>query len=199
MRPVETSVSLLDDILRPTHSPQFCMYSEPIDELFTPSSTPCWGEEVTSFQHWGHRLNRPQNKDEVILGSFVNRFKNQTRAVTERSSGSHSNIQPFFPYQAQKPDKHSVGQILCTREQGPFEFDKFSFSPSISAKSHSQQNNYFQPLNPFSGPLNSPPLRSHQTDLMNYPPSHILERDSARSLSSFPNLEPWSFPPMRLY
>lgn len=195
---METCVSLLDDILRPTHSPQLRMYSEPIDELFTLSSSPYWGEEVTSSQHWGHGLARPQNKDGVIFGSFVNRFKNQTRALTDSSSGSHSNIQPFFPYQAQKLDKYSVGHVLCTQEQGPFEFDKFTFSPSISSKSH-QQNNHFHPLNPSSGHFNSPPLRSYQTDLMNYPPSYILERDSAHSLSSFPNLEPWSFPPMRLY
>lgn len=207
-RPVKTSVSLLDDLLRPTRSPPFCMYFEPSgvtasEHLFAPPPISCWGEKTSASQHWGDRVNRQKSKDAVMFGSFENSYMNQTREVPERSSGSHytdSNIQPFFPYQAQLPDRHLAGPMRCPQEQGPFETDKYSFASPFSAKSHHpQQHNHFNPFNQFGSPLNCPLLRSHHTDMMSYPPSHMLERDPAPSLSSFPSLEHWSFPPMRLY
>lgn len=205
---MDTSVSLLDDILRPTHSPQFCMYFEPSrvitsEHLFAPSPTSCWGEKASASQHWKDRFNRPKSKDALMFGPVENSFVNQTRAVTERSSGSDytdHNIQPFFPYQAQLLDRHSAGPMHCPQEQGPFEHDKYSFASAFSSKSHlPQQQNPFQPFNQFSLPLNCPPVRSHHTDMMNYPPSHMLDKDPAPPLSFFPSLEHWSFPPMRLY
>lgn len=204
--PVETSVSLLDDILRPTFPPQFCMDFEPSevtasDHLFAPSPTSCRGEKAPASQHWEDSFNRPKSKEAVMFGSFENSFMNHTRAVTGRRSVSRysdSNIQPFFPYQAQLPDGHSA--VPMHFPQDPFETDRYSFAPSFSAQIHRPpQSNHFQPLTQFSHPSTCPPLRSHHTDMSHYPPSHMLERDPAPPLSSFPSPEHWSFPPMRLY
>ncbi|CAB1417812.1 unnamed protein product [Pleuronectes platessa] len=40
---------------------------------------------------------------------------------------------------------------------------------------------------------------SYHTDMIHYPPSHLLERGPAPRLSSLPSPELWSFPPMKLY
>lgn len=206
---MDTSVSLLDDILRSNHSPQFSMYFEPSrvttsEHLFSPCPTSCWGEKASASQHLKDRFNRPKSKDAFMFGPFENSFVNQTRAVKEGISGSDytdHNIHPFVPHQAQLLDRHSRrGVMHCPQEQGPFESDKYSFASTFASKSHlPQQHNHFQPLSQFSLPLNCPPVRSHYTDMINYPPSHMLERDPAPPLSFFPSLEHWSFPPMRLY
>lgn len=197
MKPLETPVSLLDNILRPACSPQFCMYFEPSgvtasEHLFDSSPTLCWGEKTSASQHWEDGLNRPKSKGAVMFGSVENSYMNQTRAAGERSSGSHysgSIIQhhPAFPYQAKLPDAHLA---RCAPVQDPFKTDKFSFVSSSSTKRNHQQHSH---LNQFIPPLHYPLLRSHYTDMMNYPPSHMLEKDPA------PSLEHWSFPPMRLY
>lgn len=197
--PVETSVSFLDDIFRPTRTPQFCMDFEhsgvpAIDHLFAPSPTSCWGDKASASQHW--RFNRPKCKEAGTFGSFKNNFS--TRAVTERTSGfqyNDSNTQPFFPYQAQLPHRHSAEPVHFPKEQDRFETD-YSFVPSSFAQINNPHQNNFQP---FSHPSTCPPLRSHHTDMTHYPPSHMLERDPAPPLSSFPSSEHWSFPPMRLY
>lgn len=188
---METPGSLLDNILRPTCSPQFCMYFEPSG--VTASEHWFDSSPTSASQHWEDRLNRPKSKCAVMFGSFENNYMNQTRAAAERNSGSHYSgsiirHHPVFPYQAKPPDTHLAG---CAPEQDPFKTDKFSFASSSSAKRHHpQQHSHFSQ---FISPLHYPLLRSHRTDMVNYPPSHMLERDPA------PSLEHWSFPPMRLY
>ncbi|XP_035527538.1 uncharacterized protein LOC118335392 [Morone saxatilis] len=202
-RPVETSVSLLDDILRSTSSPEFCMDFEPSgvkasDHLFAPSATSCWGENASASQHWEDRFNKAKSNENVMFGSFLN----HNRVFTERSSRSQyrGNIQPLFPYQAQLPHRNSEQPMHPPREQDPFETDRNSFAPFFSAQiCHPQQSTNFQPFSQFSHPSACPPLRSHHTDMMHYPPSHMIERDPAHPLSSFPSPELWFFPPMRLY
>nr|XP_033496936.1 uncharacterized protein si:dkey-250k15.4 [Epinephelus lanceolatus] len=202
--PAETSVSLLDDILRPASPPQFCMEFEPCgvtasDHLF--SSTSHWGEKAAASQHWEDSFNRPKSRGAVMFDSFEDSFMKHTRALPERSSGSQysgSSIKPFFPYKPQLPDRRSAEPVHFPQGKDPFETDRYSFAPSFSA-----QNNYpqlsFQAFNQFSHPSTCPPLRSHHTDMTHYPPSYMLERDPAAPLSSFPSPEHWSFPPMRLY
>ncbi|TKS82299.1 hypothetical protein D9C73_016408 [Collichthys lucidus] len=206
--PVEPSVGLLDDVLRPTRSPQLCMDFESsgvtaINHLFAPSPTSCWAEEASASPHWGDIFNRPKSKEAVMFGSFENNYINHRRAVTERSRGSqynNDNVQPHFFYQAQLPDRHTAQPVHFPQERGRFETDRYSLAPSFSAQSHyPQQHNNFQPFSHFSHSSSRPPLRSHHTDMMHYPPSHMLERDPAPPLSSFSSPEPWSFPPMRLY
>ncbi|KAK9514054.1 hypothetical protein VZT92_027543 [Zoarces viviparus] len=202
--PVETSVSLLDDILGPTCSPQFYMEFEPSghttsDHLFSPTS--CWAEKVSVSQHWEDGFNKPKNNKAVMFDSFENSFLNHTRAVPERSSGSQyssSNIPPFFPSQTQLPNRRSAEPMHFPHEKDPFETDRYSYAPSFSAQIHHPLQS-LQPLSQFSYPSTHPPLRSHHTDMNHYPPSHALDRDPAALLSSFPSPEHWSFPPMRLY
>ncbi len=207
MSPAETSVSLLDDILKPTRSPQFCMNFKPSgvsarDHWFAPSTTSCWEEKPSTSHQWEESFNRPKSK-EAMLDSFQNSFLNPIRAVTERRSGSQynaSNIQPIFPYQTHLPDKHPAEPMNFHQEQDPFETDRYCFGPSFSAQIlNPQQSNNFQPFRQCSLPSTCPSFRSHLTDMKHYPPSHMLERDPVHPLSSFPSPEHWSFPPMRLY
>ncbi|XP_044064750.1 uncharacterized protein LOC122881981 [Siniperca chuatsi] len=200
--PVETSVSLLDDVLRPC-SPQFCIGSElsgvtAINHLFAPSRTICWEEKASASQHWEDSFNMPKSKEAIMFGSFENSFMNNTRALPERSSGSRysdSNIQPFFPYQAQLSDRHSAESMHFPQKQGPFETDRYSFTPSFSAHiHHPQQSNHFQPFSQFSQPSTCPPLRSHHTDMMHYPHLTCLKETQhppfllSRALSTGPSL-----------
>ncbi|GAA6229633.1 uncharacterized protein LOC108880680 isoform X1 [Lates japonicus] len=206
--PVDTSASLLDDILRPSCSPQFCMDFEPsgasaCDHLFTLSPTSCWAEKASASQFWEDSFNRPKSKELFTFDSFDNSFMNHTRAARERSHGpehNDSNIQPFFPYQTQLPDRHSAEPMHFAQEKDPSETDRYSFTPSFPTQSHNpNQSNRFQTFNQFSHPSSCPPLRSYHTDMTFYPPSHMLERSPAPPLSSLPSPELWSFPPMRLY
>lgn len=202
--PVEPSVSLLDDILRPTRTPVFCMDFGPFgvtasDHLFASSPTSCWGDKASASQHWEERLNRLKCKEAVTFGSFENSFMNCTRVATEGSSGfqySDSNTQPFFPYQAQQPHRHSAKPVHFPQEQDRLETDRCSFPPSFFPQIHQPQRSNFQP---FSHPSTCPPLRPHHTDMMHYPPSYMLEKNPAPPMSFLPSSENWSFPPMRLY
>ncbi|XP_071326916.1 proline-rich protein 19 isoform X2 [Trachinotus anak] len=208
LRSPDTSASLLDEILRPRSSPQFSMDFEPSgasarDHLSVPSSTSYWGEKASASQHWEDSFNRPTSKESVIFDCFESSFMDHTTAVREKSCGPHyndSNTKPLFPYQSHLPDRHSAEQMHFPQEQDPFETYRYSFAPSFSAQiHHPNQSNHFQPFSQFSHPLTCPPLRSHHTYMMHYPPSHMLERDPAPPLSSLPSPEHWSFPPMKLY
>uniref|UniRef100_A0A3B4WBI7 Uncharacterized protein n=1 Tax=Seriola lalandi dorsalis TaxID=1841481 RepID=A0A3B4WBI7_SERLL len=127
----------------------------------------------------------------------------EKKIITERSRGPHyndSNIQPFFLYQTQLPDRRSAEPMHFPQEQDPFETDRYSLAPSFSTQiHHPNQSNHFQPFSQFSHPSTCPPFRSHNIDMMHYPPSHVLERGPALPLSSLPSPEHWSFPPMKLY
>ncbi|XP_038566923.1 uncharacterized protein si:dkey-250k15.4 [Micropterus salmoides] len=207
-RTVETSASLLHDILRPSCSPEFCMDFEPsgvtaISDLFAPSPTSFSGEKASVSQHWGDSFNKPKNNKAAMFGFFENSLMNRTRVFPDRSSGSRysdSSIQPFFPYQAQLSHRQSAKPMHLPQKQNPFETDRYAFASSFSAQIHyPQQSNHFQPFSQFSHPSTCPPLRSHHTDMMHYPPSHMLEKDPAPPSPYFPSPEHWSFPPMRLY
>lgn len=177
------------------------MYFEPSgvtdsEHLFTPPPTSLW----ETSQHWKEGFTRPRSNETLMFGSSESSLMKQTRDNRERSSGSHYTEGPFFSYQPQLQDRHTAGPLYCPVEQGLFESEKCSFAPFLSDKiHHPQQHSHIQPFSQFSSPLICLPGRSQLTDIYKYPPSHMLERDSAPSLSLFPSLEPWSFPPMRLY
>ncbi|KAK5891892.1 hypothetical protein CesoFtcFv8_012323 [Champsocephalus esox] len=183
--PVETSVSIFDDITRPSCAPPFCMDFEPSggtasSHLFSPPS--CWGQKASQSELWEDSFNGNSSNKHFTFDSFENTFKDNTRA--ERSS----TIQPFFPYQTQLPGRR------------PAELMHFPdpYAPSFSAHTHHPQES-FHAYSQFSHPSTGPPLRSHHTDMKHYPPSHMIDKDPAAPLSSFPSPEQWTFPPMRLY
>uniref|UniRef100_UPI0037E773E4 uncharacterized protein n=1 Tax=Semicossyphus pulcher TaxID=241346 RepID=UPI0037E773E4 len=201
-RPEETSASLLDDILRPPCSPQFCMDFEPSginDHLFAPSPTSCRGERASTSPHWGDTSKRPKSKETFMFNSFEHGLMNHTRALGGPQYGN-SSTQPLFPHRAQLPETHSTEPMHFPRKQDPLETKRHSFAPSFSSQILGpEQSHSFQPFSQFSHPSACPPLRSHHTDMSHYPPSHMLERDPAPSRSSLLSPEHWSFPPMRLF
>uniref|UniRef100_A0A3B3U0H5 Uncharacterized protein n=1 Tax=Poecilia latipinna TaxID=48699 RepID=A0A3B3U0H5_9TELE len=132
-----------------------------------------------------------------LLDLFQNNFVNQTRNLRERLSEQqphHSNVQPFFSHQ----DRHSADLHVFPREQNPSKTDRFYFAPFFPSKSHRRsQSNHLQGFGQFS-PVHQN-FRPDPTDMMHYPPSHMLERNLVPPSSSLPSPEHWSFPPMRLY
>uniref|UniRef100_A0A3Q4HR55 Uncharacterized protein n=1 Tax=Neolamprologus brichardi TaxID=32507 RepID=A0A3Q4HR55_NEOBR len=104
---------------------------------------------------------------------------------------------PSFPYQSQLPNTYAGEPMHIAQQEDPFGTDMYSCVPSFAAPVH-HQSSHFQPSNQFSH-ASACSLKSQHTDIMHYPPSFILERDPAPSLSAFLSPEQWSFPPMRLY
>ena len=206
--PADTSASLLEDILRPSCSPPFSMDLEPSgasasDHLFAPSSTSRWGEKASASQYRKNSFNRPNNKESVIFDSFENIFMNHAREFIGKSCGpqcNDNNIQPFYLYQTQLSSRHSAEPMYFPQEQNPFKTNRYSFAPSFSTRiHHPNQSNHFQPFSQLSHPSTCPPLGTHHSDMMHYPPSHMLERGPAPPFSSLLSPEHWSFPPMKLY
>uniref|UniRef100_A0A3Q2DWA0 Uncharacterized protein n=1 Tax=Cyprinodon variegatus TaxID=28743 RepID=A0A3Q2DWA0_CYPVA len=128
---------------------------------------------------------------------------NKETDVTPGVLQLYSSIQHFFPYQdrhlaAMQQDRHLADTQLFPQEQNESETDRFYSAPVYQSKSHScPQNNLLQTfgqLSPFH-----PNFRSNPADMMDYPPSHMLEKSLAPRSSSLHSPEHWSFPPMRLY
>lgn len=197
--PMETSVSLLEDLFVPSCSPQFCMDFEPStassDHVFAPSPTSCWGEKHSAPQHQDDCFNRKKCTKSVVFDCFESSFTNGSRSVREGSSGLQCRgrtIQPFFPFKA---DRYSTEPRQFPPEENSFEAGQCC---SASAFTDRQQINH-QPFSQFSHRPSRPNLRSHHSDMINYPPSHMIDKGPASSLSSFLSPEHWSFPPMRLY
>uniref|UniRef100_A0A3B5MYW9 Uncharacterized protein n=1 Tax=Xiphophorus couchianus TaxID=32473 RepID=A0A3B5MYW9_9TELE len=141
--------------------------------------------------------NKCKTQESDLLDSFQNKFVNQTRNLRERLSAQqphHSNAQPFFSHQV----RHSADLHGFPQEQNPSKTDRFYFAPFFPSKSHRQpQSNHLQAFGQFS-PVHQN-FRPDPTDMMHYPPSHMLERNLAPTSSSLPSPAHWSFPPMRLY
>lgn len=182
------------------------MDSEPpgtsaVDHLFSTSATSCWAGKASTSQHWEDSWTRPQSKESFMFDSFENCFLNHSRTVREScgSQCSGGNTQPFFSYPAQLPDGYSAETMHFPQEPDPFVTDRYSYAPTFSSQiHHPNRSHYFQTFSQFSHPSACPPVRSHNTDIMHYPPSHMLERKPAPHFSSW-SPEHWSFPPMRLY
>ncbi|XP_029137679.2 uncharacterized protein si:dkey-250k15.4 [Labrus bergylta] len=201
-RPEKTSASLLDDILRSPCSPEFIIDCKPSgirDHLYAPSPTSCWEGKKTVSPHWRDSFSRPKSKETLKFHSFENSFMNQTRAL-DGQEYSESNTPKFLSYQSQLLEKNSAEPIYFPQEQGVFETKRYSLPPSFTSQVlHPEQSHSFRPYSQFSLPTTHAPHRSHHTDMIHYPPSHMLERDTATSHSSLLSPEHWSFPPMRLY
>ncbi|AWO96332.1 Hypothetical protein SMAX5B_012000 [Scophthalmus maximus] len=192
-RTVDTSASLLDDVLRPSCSPPFCMDFElsgasGSDRLFTFSPTSCWGEKASAPQQVGSGFNRPECKDS-IFDSFGVVHQPVFRSFREMSCG------PQFPNETQLPEIFSAEPMHFLPEQDPFKTGIY-----ITNKIHDpNQSRHFSTFGRSSHLSTYRPVSSHHTDMMHYPPSHMLERGPAAPLSSLPSPEQWSFPPMKLY
>ncbi|CAI5663674.1 unnamed protein product [Oreochromis niloticus] len=201
--PADTADSVLDDILRPSLSPPLFMNFQtceaPESILFAPSTTLCQREVASVPENWQGGLNWSKSKNSAMFGSFENSFMDQSSLFGNRSlQYSGSNPQPFFPYQLQLPDTYTGEPMHIAQQEDPFGTGRYSCVPSFPAPVH-HQSNHFQSSSQFSHPSACSPLKSQHTDMMHYPPSFILERDPAPSLSAFLSPEQWSFPPMRLY
>lgn len=201
--PVGASASLLDDILGPRRSPQFCMDFEPSRPSASDPSFPSfpfsyWREKASSSKHWNDGFDRPTTKDSFIFDSSEISFRNQTTGgIRERSCDPHyddNNSQPFLPHQTRLPDRHSADQMHFSQDQNPFNTKRNYFA---FESRHPNQSN--KPFQQFTHPSTHPLLRAHHNDVMDYPPSHMLERGPALPLSSLPSPVQWSFPPMKLY
>lgn len=197
LKPVETSVSFLDNVFRPTSFPKLCMNFDPSgsmasEHLFTLSPASSWGEKQSASPVWGDRFEWAGCKESGRFDSFT-----QTRVAGEsRSSGSHRSELPFFLHQPQSQFQHPARPAGCLQDQIPFETEKCFFAPSSVQFQNQQLQSHFQSFHQITPPLSCLPHLSHLSDMDFYPPSYMLEKEAP---TYFPSLEPWSFPPMRLY
>ncbi|XP_063734369.1 uncharacterized protein si:dkey-250k15.4 isoform X2 [Eleginops maclovinus] len=168
----------------------FCMDFEPSggtanNHLFSPPS--CWRQTASESDTWEERFNRKRSNTDFTFDSFEKSIIDDTRAERSRT------IQPFFPYQTQLSDRCPAELMHFPQEKDPFQSDRYSFAPSFSTQKS------FHPYSQFNHPSTCPHLRSQHNDMKHYPPSHMIDKDPAAPLSSFPSPEQWTFPPMRLY
>lgn len=191
-------VSFLDNIFRPSHSPKLCMNFEPTgsmasEHLFSPSPASSWEEKQSASPLWGDGCDWPRCKESVRFDSF-----NQTRVARDsRSSRSHCSELPSFVHQPQSQFQHAARPVGCLQDQVPFETESGFFGPfSVQLQQHQQQQSHLQSFHQIAPPLRCLPRLSHLSDMDTYPPSYVLDKETP---PYFPSLEPWSFPPMRLY
>lgn len=194
VRPVET-FSFLDTVFSCTHSPELCMNFEPFRSptsahLFPPSPASSWREKPSASPHWGDTSHWPRSKENIRFDSL-----NQTRIFGEsRSSRSHYSTSPSFLYQPRPQPLHRP--VNCLQDQVPFEFETYSLVPNSAQFKHQQQERHFQAFHQTLPALSGFPHTSPLTDMDIYPPSCVLDKEAPPYSTS---LEPWSFPPMRLY
>ncbi|XP_038140260.1 uncharacterized protein si:dkey-250k15.4 [Cyprinodon tularosa] len=206
--PADSFVNILDETFRPDYSPRVFMDFEPsgtsVNDLFTHYQILPKGENVSRPECWEETKSKTQ--ESAMHNSFQSQFLNQSwksRQWISEQQPHHSKVQHFFPYQdrhlaAMQQDGHLADTQLFPQEQNESETDRFYSAPVYQSKSHSRpQNNLLQTfgqLSPFH-----PNFRSNPADMMDYPPSHMLEKSLAPRSSSLHSPEHWSFPPMRLY
>ncbi|XP_017271083.1 uncharacterized protein si:dkey-250k15.4 [Kryptolebias marmoratus] len=192
--PMDTSVHCFDETFRPSLSRHFYTDLEPpgaaTGDLFSPSSKLFQKEKVSSPELWEDFNSK--SEEAVFFDSFPNSFMNHTRGggdeMTFELQKDYIEIQPF-PFQ----DGLSANPMQFPQEQDPFEPDIYSLPTQIHPH---PQSSHFQPFDQLS---TYPTFRSRGTDMMHYPPSHMLERSLTPPPSSLQSPEHWSFPPMRLY
>lgn len=187
---METSVSFLDYVFRPARSPELCMNFEPSgsmasEHLFTLSPASSWGEKQSVSPLWGDRFDWPRCKESVRFDSF-----SQTRVAGE----CRSSELPLFLQQPQSQFQHAARPESCRQDQVPFEIETCVFPP-LSVQ-FQQPQSCFQSFHRTTPPLSCLPQLSHLSTMDTYPPSYVLDKEDP---PYFPSLEPWSFPPMRLY
>lgn len=198
MNPVETSVSFLDNIFRHSRSPKRCMNFEPTasmasGHLFTPPPASSWGEKQSASPLWGDRFDWPRCTESARFDSF----KQTSEARESRSGRSRCSELPFLVHQPQSQFRCAARPVGRLQDQGPFQTESCFFAPSsVQFQHQQQQQSHFQSFHQITPPLRCLPRLSHLSDMDNYPPSYVLDKEAP---SFFPSLEPWSFPPMRLY
>lgn len=189
---METSAGFLDNIFAHKHSPELFMNFEPYgrtvnsEHLFTPSPISSWGEKQSASPYCDDRFNRSRSTESIRFDLFETSL-NQTRKIRDsRSNGSHFSESSSFFCQP-RHFKSTARPVNCPQGQVPFETERYSFAPPSVQFQHQQA---------FHPPLSCFPLSSQLTDMDIYPPSHALDKEPPLY---FPSLEPWTFPPMRLY
>lgn len=189
VRPGET-FGFLDKIFSCARSPQLCVNFEPFGSpasLFPPSPASSWREQPSAPPHWGDAFNWPGGKENIRFGSL-----NHTRTFGEsRSSRSPFSLCPPRPRPPRRP-----ASCLQHQHQVPFEIETYALVPSSAPFKHQQQERHFQAFPRSLPALSCFPLPSRLTDMDIYPPSCVLDKEAPPYSTS---LEPWSFPPMRLY
>lgn len=196
-----SSGSFLDNVFRRTRSPELCMSFEPSgstasQRFFTPSPASSWGEKPSASPHWAGGFHWSRSKESDHFDSFENPMNHSRVLGGSRSGGSHRSESPFCLYQPLQRLQTAARPAHCPRDQVPFESVSCCLAPSPAQLQPLLQQSHFQTFHQTAPPLSRFPHTSHLTDMDVYPPSYVVDKGLP---PYFPSLEPWSFPPMRLY
>ncbi|XP_028326143.1 proline-rich protein 19 [Gouania willdenowi] len=202
--PVEASGSLPEDIIGTSVYSPFCMETDSPRVLEKKCFAPIPAtsrEETISPYLYGKSSNISHNMGSHRFDSSECSIQIHTRAHGLQSSGQLSNdmdVQPVLSYPVQLPNRWAADPMLFYQNQDPIETDSLSFDPSFPAQvphpSHSRGSNVFN-LSSYAPTA----CMSNNTDMMHFPPSHMLNSSPTLPSSLLPSPEHWSFPPMRLY
>ncbi|KAM9309606.1 uncharacterized protein KZ484_025614 [Pholidichthys leucotaenia] len=201
---VETSSGVMDDILHPSFSPQFCMDVESSGpsaiNVFASSPTFCWEEKPSVSDYWKHGFKKLQSERSPMFDSSENSFTNYSRAFEVKNCKPQHCDGDFQCLFSLRTRPNLEEPMHFPKEPKIFKPDKYSFASSLPAQIYSpQETNPFQPFRQFSHPSPLPHFRSSHTSMVHFPPSYMIERETAHPPSSFLSPEHWSFPPMKLY
>ncbi|CAG6014917.1 unnamed protein product [Menidia menidia] len=202
----EWSTKPVNESTDPGFSTQFYMDFEPCavppSNVFACSPPSCIERKDFASELWQDSVNMSNGKDTGLFDSFESSFINPTKDSGESSFGqqdNYNNIQFSFPYRGQLLDRRSEKPLKIAQGYSPIGTGSHAFASSFPSQFHHiPQGNHYQPLSQLNQHSTGPKLRSHHTDMMQYPPSYMLEKSPAPS-SSFLSPEQWFFPPMRLY
>ncbi|XP_061919888.1 uncharacterized protein si:dkey-250k15.4 isoform X1 [Entelurus aequoreus] len=177
--PMETSAGFLENIFRPSLSPDFRMdfgssTASSSHHLF--ATSPAWRVKSSAPRHL--HFDRPGSEMSAAFNPFQDSFRDERR--------SHRSCHD-------PTGRYSLEQFPLERDLPVLESEKYYFAPTFSAQSH-------LPLfSQFSQPPTLTSLHSRHSDRIHYPPSYTLEKDPTVSLTPLPSPDRWCFPPMRLY
>lgn len=155
------------------------------EHLFPPSPASSWREKPSASPPWGDTFLWPRSIEHLRFDSL-----DQTRIF----GGSRSSRSPFFLRHPRPQPLHRPAH--CLPDQVPFEIETYSLVPNCAQFKDQRQERHFQAFQQTLPPLGRFPHTSHLTDMDVYPPSCVLDKEAPPYSTS---LEPWSFPPMRLY
>lgn len=196
--PMDTSIKKCDEPSRPSMSHHFYVDFElsgaATSDLFAPSPK-LFQKEKASTELWKDFKSKSEEPAlfDPFQTSYMNHTRRKVREMPCKPQMDHIDIQSFFPFQ----DGHSAEPVQFPQEQDLVEPAGDLFAPllptHIDPRLHSS---HFQTFDQFS---TRPTFRSHSTDMMLYPPSHMLESSLTPPRSFLQSPEHWSFPPMRLY
>jgi len=185
------------ELLRPGSCPRFSLGHKP-SASSPPGHSLClspmsqWAKvDPPILRPWDKRCKSASMRESADMGHVESCSLNQATAV--RLGSSETNMHPFLCYLPRKPGRHPADP------RHPGEYAPVEIATSSMYSREEEEEDYRHPFYHFNRRPTNPFPKPYHGDMINYPPSYLLDRGQSTPLTSFNSPERWSFPPMRLY